>query len=103
MKLTKICQQKTVTCSLMTSGVKRPGTERWRKLQSHQVQVMIFGLNSCTMLDSGIKKVDMTIILMKPFIMERKEKKIDAQDDNTLPTLKVSQQEPTSVSKKKKK
>lgn len=37
------------------------------------------------------------------FYYGKKGKKIYAQDDNTLPTLKVSQQEPTSVSKKKKK
>lgn len=30
---------------------------------------------------------------MKPFYYGKKEKETDAQDDNTLPTLKVSQRE----------
>ena len=57
---------------------------------------MIFGLNSCTMLDSGIKNRHDNYF-NEAFYYGKKEKKIDARDDNTLPTLKVSQQEPTSV------
>lgn len=81
----------------MTFGVNRLyQVQRDGGNLSHTSLKMIFGLNSCIISDVWKQIRHDKIVSMKPFIKERK-KKTDAQDDNTLPTLKVSQQEPTSV------